>query len=267
MTARANLKLQFRNFIRAGVYGIMLSALFPLNAQTARPDQHVIPPSSVTFVGCPSDGQLGPELSPVGKPKLVHIPTETAKRLAFYQSERGPGVLAPRGWHCFGTYGSNGEGLYVSPSPISGKDLLSLRMRSFEGPIVQIAFEYGDTSGRWGVAETIARVFPAHRKFAMTVQQESPADGNSIVFGAYPADKLTYKSDSWVEYETPAMSDGLGTSAFRIQKSELPILGTAMLLGPVPNLLDLAVRLDPHDADLIPTIIGYTELTRNALER
>jgi len=131
---------------------------------------------------------------------------------------------------------------------------------------VQVVFEYGGTSGRWGVAQAIARVFPAHKKFAMDVKHEWPAGADTIIFGPYPADKLAYKSSSWVRYETPALSDGLGTASFRILKGEWPIYGTAMLLGSAPDLLKLAVRLDAHDADLISEIITYTESTKDEFE-
>ena len=48
-----------------------------------------------------------------------------ASKLAYYQAEKGIGVLAPRDWHCFGTYGSGGDTLYVTPQPInSAKDTL-----------------------------------------------------------------------------------------------------------------------------------------------
>ena len=39
-----------------------------------------------------------------------------AADLAHYRSEH-LGVLAPRGWHCLETYGSNGASLFVSPDP------------------------------------------------------------------------------------------------------------------------------------------------------
>ncbi len=34
-----------------------------------------------------------------------------AARLAYYKAKNGFGILGPRGWHCFSTYGSNGSTL------------------------------------------------------------------------------------------------------------------------------------------------------------
>ncbi len=87
------------------------SCLFAQNIPPAVQPQAV----SIPFVGCGSDGQLGPVKAPQGQRKLVAISADLAQQLAYYKSEYGIGVVAPRGWHCFGTYGSNGSTLYVTP--------------------------------------------------------------------------------------------------------------------------------------------------------
>jgi hypothetical protein len=45
------------------------------------------------------------------------VPKDMAISLAYYSHHEssGSGVLAPRGWDCFGTYGSGGSTLYVVP--------------------------------------------------------------------------------------------------------------------------------------------------------
>ena len=71
---------------------------------------------SVPFKGCASDGQMGPEEAPKGKSVSRPITAKAASQLAYYKSENGDaGVLGPRGWYCFGTYGSGGDALYISP--------------------------------------------------------------------------------------------------------------------------------------------------------
>src|ERR1700721_604448 len=72
----------------------------------------------VPFRGGKSDGQAGPLKAPNGKSKNVSIAPDLARQLAYYKAEQGFGVLAPRGWNCFGTYGSGGSNLYISPHPI-----------------------------------------------------------------------------------------------------------------------------------------------------
>ncbi len=216
----------------------------------------------VPFVGCRSDGQLGPQKAPSGKSKVVPIDAKTATRLAYYKAHEGYGVLAPRGWSCFGTYGSSGETLYVTADPIRGADLMSPKWKGFAGPVIQASFEYGGTSGRFGVAEMIARVFPKHNAFVQQVINEdrdlgiTPAD--SFPSSPYPQDGLNYKSNEIVEYETPAETEGLGTQS-RLLKNADPIRGVAILVGETPDLAYLAVRLSPGMDDLAPFIFQQAE--------
>jgi hypothetical protein len=148
---------------------------------------------TVPFVGCKSDGQVGPREAPAGKPKAVALPAEVAGRLAFYKAEIGGGVLAPRGWYCFGTYGSGGSNLLVSPVPIDAARIFTRDWEGLPGSGLELRFSDGGTSGRFHVAEIIDRVFPDYRKFADQVNEifESKPPGH---FGPYPTDKLTYRS-------------------------------------------------------------------------
>src|SRR5260370_18341339 len=126
----------------------------PLFAQSAWPaNQSHRPMVRVPFVGCASDGQVGPLKAPKGTSKVLPISPEMALRLAYYKAEQGSGILAPRGWHCFGTYGSNGDNLYVSPKPIDPRVLFSNRWDGFARAAIQISDMIGDTSGRFGLAQ------------------------------------------------------------------------------------------------------------------
>ncbi|HLJ88745.1 MAG TPA: hypothetical protein VKZ53_18140 [Candidatus Angelobacter sp.] len=221
-------------------------------AQTAQPHA-----SHVPFAGCKSDGQVGPQEAPSGHSKAVSIPTEAAEKLAYYRANEGVGVLAPRGWYCFGTYGSNGSTLYVSPTPIRNNDLF-FATKGFTGPVIQLSSISGDTSGRFTVARSIARVFPGHQEFVKNVIAEGIESSDAFPSGPYPADKLTYKSKELVEYETPAQSEGLGTAS-RLLKNASPIRGAAILVGDTPDLVFLAVRLSPDFEKLTSAIIEQTE--------
>jgi hypothetical protein len=214
--------------------------------------------AEVPFVGCRADGQLGPTDAPNGKSRVLPIAAEAAKQLAYYKSEQGFGVLAPRGWYCFGVYGSSGYALYVSPEQISTEDLFSTTWGGFTGPVIELAGESGDTSGRFGVARVIARVFPAHRAFVQSVIEEGTEPADSFPFGPYPKDKLIYRSKEIVEYETPENTDGLGTNS-RLKRDASPIRGVAILMGQAPDLLRLSVRLSPNLADLTPAIVQQVE--------
>jgi len=212
----------------------------------------------VPFIGCRSDGQLGPEDAPNGKGMVFPITSQAAQRLAYYKFKRGPGVLGPRGWYCFGTYGSSGETLYVSPQQIVAAAVLSGSWNGFDGPVIEIAYEYGGTSGRFGVASTIARVFPAHRVFVENVIKEGMEPPSYFPIGPYPKDKLVYRSKEMVEYQTPADTDGLGTNSM-LKKNADPISGVAILVGQTPDLLSLSVRLPVKLAALAPIIIQQSE--------
>jgi hypothetical protein len=228
---------------------LILFLLFvPVWAQTA----------AVPFVGCKSDGQAGPIDAPTKTSQVVPISEDAAQRLAFYKAANGFGTLAPRDWYCFGTYGSAGASLYISPEPITRAALFSTDWTGFAGPAIQISLTDGGTSGRFQVAKVIARVFPAHRAFADRVIAEGFEDASTFLFGPWSADKLTYRSGEVVEFQTPANAEGLGTNS-RLNKNSNPINGVAILTGPEIGLFQLSMRLPEGLGDLTRTIIQQAE--------
>ena len=214
---------------------------------------------SVPFVGCESDGQVGPVPAPVGSTLALKVPAPVANRLAYHKAQQSPGVLAPRGWYCFSTYGSNGSNLYVSPEPIQA-DYLSSQDQAFQGPAIQLSDSVGYTSGRFEVALIVARVFPAYRWFVNSLINNSLASATDFKFGPYPHDKLRYKTKSVVEYETPKLTDDLGTHS-KLLATNSPIDGVITLTGPAEdlNLRLLAIRLPSNLTDLAPIIIRQVE--------
>jgi hypothetical protein len=213
---------------------------------------------SVPFVGCKSDGQVGPQDAPTGKPKIITISPQLALRVAYYKASDGEGVLGPRGWYCFGTYGSNGSSLYVTPMPLNSAHLFSNSWKGISSYGIQLSESNGDTSGRFEVAQIIARVFPAHLAFVRRVIAEGVEPATSFPDGPYPADKLTYKSKETVEYVTPPNIEGLGTKSF-LTKDADPIDGVALLTGEELSLTHLSVRLPPEMFDLLSVIIRQVE--------
>jgi hypothetical protein len=133
------------------------------------------------------------------------------------------------------------------------------------GPAIQLTLSDGGTSGRFEVARVIARVFPAHRAFSDQVGTEPAADASTIVFGPWPADKLTRKNDEIVEYQTPANTQGLGTGS-RLKENSQPIDGVAILTGPEIGLLHLSVRLPEDLRKLAPAIIEQLEREARLLQ-
>jgi hypothetical protein len=226
----------------------------------ASPAAKPVPSAAVTvpFVGCASDGQAGPQAAPTGKSLAVAIPAAMAQRLAYYKSEYGPGVLAPRGWNCFSSYGSDGSNLFVSPDPINTSDLSSMDWKGFTGQVIEVSEMVGGTSGRFEVAKVIARVFPAYKAFAQKVIAEGLEPASDFPFGPYPGDRLTYRSKSVVEFETPANTQGLGTDSY-LQANASPIYGVAIVAGADTDLVQLSARVPASDSDLIPGMVGQAE--------
>lgn len=202
---------------------------------------------------------MGPLKAPAGKSHPVPIPAASVRRLEYYKAGYGPGVLAPRGWHCFSTYGSNGSNLFISPDPIDGKTvLLSNDWKGFAGQAIQLSYSYGGTSGRFEAARVIARVFPAYKQFAQSVIADGLEPASDFTFGPYPTDKLTSRAKNIVEFETPANVQGLGTNS-RLQPNATPIDGVAIISGEDTDLILLSARLSAKDRDLIPLIVKQVE--------
>jgi hypothetical protein len=214
---------------------------------------------TVPFVGCAQDGQVGPKPAPSGGAKAAHLAPAVAAGLAFYSADGTTGVLGPLGWHCFGAYGSDGTVLYVAPGPIQSADVLSQTWAAGAGPAIELAFSYGDTSGRFAVAQAIMRVFPAHQAFAQGVISEGIEPASDFPAGPFATDRLTRRSDTLVEYATPGGAQGLGTTFSRLTANADQIDGIAALQGETPNLEFLAVRLAPDQRDLATAIVRQLE--------
>jgi hypothetical protein len=212
----------------------------------------------VPFVGCKSDGQEGLLTAPKGTPKAVDLSSELAGRLAYYKAEYGSGVLAPRGWYCFSTYGSNGSSLFVSSEPIDEKQFFSSDWKGFAGPVIQVADSSGDTSGRFTVAKIIARIFPDRMKFVSDVVSEGIEPASSFPVGPYAADKLQRRGKEIVEFETPANTKGLGSQSLLVINSS-PIQGVAILSGEGPDLVQLSMRLPNNYQSLSRAITQQLE--------
>jgi hypothetical protein len=211
------------------------------------------------FVGCPSDGQVGPKPAPTAARVVVRLKSVEAKMLAYYEAEVAGGVLAPRGWHGFGSYGTSGSSLTVTPHTLKTLDDV---FAGEKGPAILVRDISGEMSGRFAVAQVIARIFPTQIKLAESVIKEGTRPESDFPSGPYPNDKLTYRSDRVVEFRTPPHSEGLGTQ-FGLTPNDQPINGVAILFGESPDgppsLALLFVRLKPEEEFLAPVIIQQFE--------
>jgi hypothetical protein len=218
-------------------------------------------PMRVPFVGCPSDGQMGPEPAPHSG-TVPRLPAAAAAGLAYYSASGAWGnhaVLAPRGWYCFGLYGSNGSMLIVTPQRLGARELLGHDSHPLRGPGVQSTVSLGGTSGRFEVARIIARAFPAQMDFARRVAAEGLDD--PLPSGPYPTDRMVRLRPTAVGYRTPAGRQGLGTSS-RLAPDDRPIDGLAILDAHGDwALTKLDVRLPATQAALATTILN-AELRR-----
>ena len=226
--------------------------------------------AAVPAVGCPRDGQVGPQDAPI-LPKNVRVivPEGMASSLAYYSDDEavGSGVLAPRGWDCFGTYGSGGSTLYVVPRRL-GDPILDRPEKVAAGTAVIRSFMIGGTSGRFPIARISARIFPRARAFVEGVRDERLDDPSEYIFSPWPDDRLIRLSDFAVSYVTPSGRHGLGT-ALRLSPGRQPIFGLAFLTdveghSDGPFLDGLAVRLKPSDERLYAAIAVANIASRDA---
>ena len=231
-----------------------------LLAQTIRDGTNAKPAVvRVPFVGCPSNGQGGSKPAPKQAGKEVVLDAGAARRLAYYEayseSEGSRGLLAPRGWHGFGRYGSAGTSLTVLPYSVTFDNLDTLN-----SPFIMVTQLSGETSGRFQVARVIARVFPTQKAFADGVIKEGIEPASDFPFGPYPTDTLKYHGDVTVEFQTPANTKGLGTE-FGLQPNDQPISGVAAIKwdGEDIYLVCLTVRLMPDTRDLTTQIMQQFE--------
>jgi hypothetical protein len=223
--------------------------------------------SSIPFVGCPSDGQLGPQPAPTGSAPHQNFPPEISSKLAYYEGPDRIGTLAPRDWHCFALIGSDGDFLYVAPEPIDAAKLLDHKhWHGFTGPAIQLSAILGDTSGRMEVAPIVARVFPKYRRYVEIIIAEGFESAKDFPFGPFPTDKLHYENDHLVDFTTPQNTKGLGTASWLLPNN-LPISGI-ILYDPSKDgdheMNQLCVRLPPQMQDLTPAIIDKVRSAWNS---
>jgi hypothetical protein len=196
---------------------------------------------------------------PKGIARSVGLASGVADQLAYYKAENGFGTLAPRGWYCFSTYGSNESSLFVSPEPINDKELFTSDWKGFSGPAIEVSVSAGGTSGRFIVARAIARVFPDRMEFVRDVVSEGIEPASSFPSTPYATDTLQRRGKDMVEFETPANKKGLGTQS-RLAMNSRSIQGVAILIGEEPNLVQLSMRLPNRNQSLGRAIIQQLEI-------
>lgn len=216
--------------------------------------------AELPFVGCPSDGQMGPLEAPRRAARPAP-PTGAGTAGLTHYASNDLAVLAPPGWHCVGLYGSNGSVLVVTPVR-HAPDVLLQPGTTLTGPAIVLVLRHGGTSGRFAVASAIARLFPEHRAFAEAVAAEDP--GFSLPTAAYPADRLSRPAPGEVAFETPPGAVGLGTDGWMAPGPE-PVSGLFMLRPEREyELVTLRMRLPAAQASLAPAIVSFVRSTHGA---
>jgi len=259
---RRILKRHYRSLLPILCAGAV--AAFGATASTPQARAQTVSSIPVPFVGCAADGQTRPVAAPSVSHPAPTVPASVVPQLAYYASTH-LGVLAPRGWHCFGLYGSSGSILIVTPEPHDATDLLRPETK-LTGPVIQLSRTLGGTSGRFEVAKIGARVFPVAKSFVQQVTDEGLVPKGEFPSGPYPNDTLNRRSDTEVEFITPANSEGLGTNS-RISKSSQAISGVAILLPEEDmDLVILNARLPSKMENLASTIVKAVEANPSFLD-
>ena len=197
------------------------------------------------FVGCPADGMSGPVPAPATPPAAPRVPVAAAA------------VLAPRGWHCMGMYGSGGSILLVTPRSYPAGTLPGFN--SLRGPALELMFLNGENSGRLEVAAVFSRLFPFERRFIREVED----GGRHLPRGPYASDITTRRGRSEVDYASPARREGMGTFGSRLAPGDSPVTGMATLArsNGVDSVVLLNLRLPPGLRALVPVILGAARAT------
>ena len=220
---------------RFGVFTVLLQLSALAGAHAAAAGSAVLVP----FVGCPSDGQVGPVAPPSGKPIPVNVSPKVAAQLAFYNGTYGQGVFAPAGWHCREWYGSNGSFVVVTPAAPPDR----FPAEQVTGPGVERVLRNGGTSGRFDVAAISARFFPnVMREFIQGVRDEHLVPDSTFEPTRFPKDTAKRIGERMVEFSTPAREEGFGTEGLLAQ-SEEPIRGIVALNPPTEEAGISVLRL------------------------
>jgi hypothetical protein len=214
------------------------------------------PTAQVPFVGCPGIGGADPQLWPVpkGAPKVLPSPpTVPAARIAYYRADAGPGVFAPRGWHCQAWGGASGSFIIVTPSTPPAV----IPRESVKSPGVIGIESYGGSSGRFDIAEVSARLFPdVMADFIARVKAEGFPSPDFSKIHPFSEDQYTYLTRRLVKFTTPAQHEGIGTGIF--VPSTDPVRGVVSLSpggGRYPDLLQFDIRLSSSDDQLTRALI------------
>lgn len=214
--------------------------------------------TSVPFTGCRSDGQTGPHEAPGASSVQTQLDRTAAGRLTLYKAEYGAAVLAPRGWFCFGTYGSAGATLYVTTEPLTSAVVIDSKWEGIKGSGVEAVTRRGDTSGRFEVARVVARIFPEQRSYVEKVIAEGIEPASHFPIGPFPSDHLTAISNRIVEFVTPPQTQGLG-SFNNMRPTSDSISGVAILKGDGPGISMMTLRLPQDSNDLAPILMRQFE--------
>jgi hypothetical protein len=218
--------------------------------------QAALAAETIPVIGCPSDGQMGPIAPPANSTAPLDADAKIAQQLAYYQAAESPRVLAPRGWNCFGTYGSSGEELIVAPARIESSQLSAIRVT---GPGISMTHSLGGTSGRFDVAKYAARFFPTRaHDFVSNLERETKQLDLPELDKLPSFDTDTYRqvSPTLVRFETPGARDGVGTRGTLVKSAD-SVSGAIALTGDddEPDLSILRVRLAPEQRALTETIL------------
>jgi peptidoglycan hydrolase-like protein with peptidoglycan-binding domain len=209
--------------------------------------------SVVPVIACPSTTQ-GTDATPRRASSAVEIevPPEIAAELALYVSYGAPkGILAPRGWKCEDTGGSNGMGPFIAPHSAAGTS--NPAKASAEHVKLRVAF--GGTSGRCEFANTTGPLFPKGRSLIESVWF---ADTCGAPYRTRPWDgeQLEYLGDFLVRFVDPPFVAGTGTGS----PNEHAIHGIAWMDtggGGFLSSVVIAARLAPRRRHLVGPILDH----------
>ncbi len=217
--------------------------------------------ANVPYVGCASDGQLGPQPPPKPSKPTPRLPASAASRLAYYASVNNRRAGAARMALLFSVRFKRSERLrdaraHRRPNPYPRRGVTLQRRRH------RVQLHTGGTSGRFEVAKVSSKFFPIAHGLVASVAKEEKEIGIPFDLSGneFRNDQIVSRTDKVVRFITPAGKHGLGTDD-RFVPNRSPVAGLAALVfdDGETDLMLLNARLPLKDRDLLPAIQSVAE--------
>ncbi len=211
--------------------------------------------STITFVGCKTEGAWQNFPAPIGKSIVVDLPSNIASSVALYAAD-GTAVLGPRGWSCIRRQGNHSSLFIVSPKPYPGFDIPI-------GPVIYVQENLNIFSQEYIAGTYFPGVFTFDQLYQdlctsqACIGPSNKRELDTVLAERYPTDTIVYRTPRLLEYTSPAGHLGLGSESM---PSRITTYGLLSLNETSHSrIIQLGVRLPSEMKTLRALIINSFE--------